>query len=39
MCNVNQNCVLDQVSDFGLSRFGATSAFDRMTAMCGTYHW
>jgi len=27
------------VSDFGLSRFGATSAFDRMTAMCGTYHW
>lgn len=28
-----------KVSDFGLSRFGATSVFDRMTAMCGTYHW
>jgi len=28
-----------KVSDFGLSRFGATSVFDRMTGQCGTWMW
>lgn len=31
-------CV-DQVTDFGLSRFKATSVSEKMTGQAGTYHW
>jgi hypothetical protein len=28
-----------QVTDFGLSRFKATSESEKMTGQAGTYHW
>ena len=28
-----------QVTDFGLSRFKATSVSEKMTGQAGTYHW
>ncbi|CAM9962151.1 unnamed protein product [Heterosigma akashiwo] len=28
-----------KVTDFGLSRFKATTASDKMTGQAGTYHW
>lgn len=30
---------MDQVTDFGLSRFKATSVSEKMTGQAGTYHW